>query len=239
MNMRRITVFLAIAAFAITSVSAQDLDKILNDHYKASAQDKMSKISTVTIKGNISAMGMDMGITVYQSRPGKFRMEADFAGSTLIQTYNGTTGWTYAPAMGITQPQQLGAEELKSVVRQADMDSPLWDYKAKGNKLELLGSSDDGSAYKVKVTAPEGDVMTIFINKETSLISKMISTQFANGMDMEIETEVKDYKSVKGIPVAHYMATKMGGQVVSTITFDNVEYDQKLDAALFEKPVVE
>ena len=231
MNMRRITVFLAIAAFAITSVSAQDLDKILNDHYKASAQDKMSKISTVTIKGNISAMGMDMGITVYQSRPGKFRMEADFAGSTLIQTYNGTTGWTYAPAMGITQPQQLGAEELKSVVRQADMDSPLWDYKAKGNKLELLGSSDDGSAYKVKVTAPEGDVMTIFINKETSLISKMISTQFANGMDMEIETEVKDYKSVKGIPVA--------GQVVSTITFDNVEYDQKLDAALFEKPVVE
>jgi len=237
--MRRITVFFAIAAFAVTSVSAQDLDKILNDHFKASAQDKMSKISSVTIKGKISAMGMDMGITVYQARPGKFRMEADFAGSTLIQTYNGTTGWTYAPAMGIAQPQQLGAEELKSVVRQADMDSPLWDYKAKGNKLELLGSSDDGSAYKVKLTAPEGDVMTIFINKETSLISKMISTQFANGMDMEIETDVKDYKSVKGIPVAHYMATKMGGQVVSTITFDNVEYDQKLDAALFEKPVVE
>jgi len=237
--MRRITVFLAIAVFAISSVSAQDLSKILNDHYKASAQDKMSKITSATIKGNISAMGMEMGLTLYQARPGKLRVEADLAGSKVIQTYNGTTGWTYAPAMGILQPQQLGAEELKSIVKQADMDSPLWDYKAKGNKVELLGSSDDGSAYKIKVTAAEGDQMTIFINKETSLISKMVSTQFANGMDMEIETEVKDYKNVKGIPVAHYLATKMGGQVVSTITFESVEYDQKLDASMFEKPVIE
>jgi outer membrane lipoprotein-sorting protein len=237
--MRRITVFLAIAVIAISSVSAQDLSKILNDHYKASAQDKMSKITSATIKGNISAMGMEMGLTLYQARPGKLRVEADLAGSKVIQTYNGTTGWTYAPAMGILQPQQLGAEELKSIVKQADMDSPLWDYKAKGNKVELLGSSDDGSAYKIKVTAAEGDQMTIFINKETSLISKMVSTQFANGMDMEIETEVKDYKNVKGIPVAHYLATKMGGQVVSTITFESVEYDQNLDASLFEKPVIE
>jgi outer membrane lipoprotein-sorting protein len=237
--MRRITVFLAIAVIAISSVSAQDLSKILNDHYKASAQDKMSKITSATIKGNISAMGMEMGLTLYQARPGKLRLEADLAGSKVIQTYNGTTGWTYAPAMGILQPQQLGAEELKSIVKQADMDSPLWDYKAKGNKVELLGSSDDGSAYKIKVTAAEGDQMTIFINKETSLISKMVSTQFANGMDMEIETEVKDYKNVKGIPVAHYLATKMGGQVVSTITFESVEYDQNLDASLFEKPVIE
>ena len=237
--MRRITVFLAIAVIAISSVSAQDLSKILNDHYKASAQDKMSKITSATIKGNLSAMGMEMGLTLYQARPGKLRLEADLAGSKVIQTYNGTTGWTYAPAMGILQPQQLGAEELKSIVKQADMDSPLWDYKAKGNKVELLGSSDDGSAYKIKVTAAEGDQMTIFINKETSLISKMVSTQFANGMDMEIETEVKDYKNVKGIPVAHYLATKMGGQVVSTITFESVEYDQNLDASLFEKPVIE
>jgi len=237
--MRRITVFLAIAAFAISSVSAQDLDKILNDHYKASAQDKMSKVTSATIKGNISAMGMDMGLTLYQARPSKLRMEADFAGSKLIQTYNGTTGWTYAPAMGITQPQQLGAEELKSIMKQADMDSPLWNYKAKGNKIELLGKSDDGSAYKLKVTSSEGDQMTIFIDEESSLITKMISTQFANGTEAEIETEVKDYKNVKGIPVAHYLTTKMGGQVVSTITFESVEYDQKLDASMFEKPVIE
>lgn len=237
--MSRITAFFAIAALAISSVSAQNLDKILNDHYKASAQDKMSEISTVTIKGNVSTMGMQMGLTIYQSRPGKLRVEADLAGSKMIQTYDGTTGWTYAPAMGITEPQQLGQQELKSIMSQAEMDSPLWDYQAKGNKLELLGTSDDGSAYKVKVSTSEGDQMTIFINKETSLISKMITIQSVNGMESEIETDVKDYKNVKGIPVAHYMATKMGGQVISTITFDNIEYDQILDAALFEKPGIQ
>ena len=89
------------------------------------------------------------------------------------------------------------------------------------------------------MTSPEGDKMTIWISKESSLISKLILNQFVNGMDTEIEMEIKDYKVVKGIPTAHYMATKMGGQVVSTITFESIEYNKDLDPSLFGKPVIE
>ena len=236
--MPRIILSIAVAAFAI-SLSAQDLDKILNDHYKASAQDKMSKITSVSIQGRIVAMGMESGITIYQARPNKLRIEANIMGSKMIQTYNGNTGWTYAPAMGLTEPMEMGTEELKGVLNQANMDSPLWDYKAKGNKVELLGSSADGSAYKLKLTSAEAGEMTIFLSKETSLISKISSVQNAQGMEMEIETELKDYKVVKGIPTAHYLGSKMGGQPVSTITFESIEYDKTLDPALFEKPAVQ
>ena len=157
----------------------------------------------------------------------------------MIQTYNGTTGWTYAPGMGVTEPMAMGTEELKGVINQANMDSPLWDYKAKGNNVELLGSSADGKAHKIKLTSSEIGEVTVFISKETSLISKLITTQSAQGMDMEIETELKDYKDVKGIPTAHYIGSKMGGQPISTITFKSVEFNKALDASLFEKPVVE
>ena len=237
--MRRLTISLIFAVFAITSMSAQDLDKILNDHFKATAQEKMSKITSTTMKGKVVAMGMETDITIYQARPNNFRMEMPFMGSQMITTYNGTTGWTYAPAMGITEPMEMGTDELKVVLDQANMDSPIWNHKEKGNNLELLGTSEDGSAYKIKLTKADDAEMTIFISKESSLMSKVISSRNVNGMDAEIESEMKDYKMIKGIPVAHYMASKMSGQLVSTITFESIEFNKALDSSLFGKPVVE
>lgn len=238
--MRRFTFIFAIAAFALSSISAQDLDKILNDHYKASAQEKLSKVTSITTTGKntLTAMGMETAFTLYQARPNKIRVEASFVGQKIIQTYNGTTGWMYAPAMGITQPQQLGTAELKSIVDQAQINSPLWDYKAKGKQVELIGQSEDGSAYKVKVVSGENSEMTVYINKQSSLISKITTVQNVNGTESVVEMEMKDYKDVKGIPTAHFMTTKMGGQMVATITFESVEFNKELDPALFEKPVI-
>ncbi len=237
--MRRLTISFLIAVFAITALSAQDLDKILNDHYKASAQDKISKITSTTMNGKLVFMGMETGVTIYQARPLKFRLEAEIMGSKMIQTYNGTTGWTYMPAMGVTEPREMGTDELKGVINQANIDSPLWDYKDKGNKVELLGTSEDGSANMIKLTTAEGDEITIYISRETSLMSKIITIQMAQGMENEIETELKDYKVVEGIPTAHYMGSKMGGQVMSAVTFESIEYNRTLDDSLFGMPVIE
>ena len=237
--MRRLTISLVIATLAITALSAQDLDKILNDHFKASAQDKMSEITSTTMNGKLSVMGMETAVTIYQARPFKFRLEAEIMGSPMIQTYNGTTGWSYFPAMGATEPTEMGTDELKGVINQANMDSPLWDYKDKGNIIELLGASEDGSANIIKLTTAEGDEITVWISKETSLLTKVITIQMAQGMETEIETELKDYKVVDGIPTAHYMGSKAGGQVVSAVTFESIEYNKTLDDALFGKPVIE
>ncbi|MCK5693908.1 MAG: hypothetical protein KAI08_13690 [Bacteroidales bacterium] len=239
--MRRLTISLVLAAFALSSLAAQDLDKILNDHFKASAQDKMSNITSTVMKGklNIVAMGMETEMTMYHARPSNFRMEMALMGSQMVTTYNGTTGWTYAPAMGVTEPKEMGINEIKVVLDQANMDSPLLNYKEMGNNLELLGTSEDGSAYKIKLTKAEGDEMVIFISKESSLLSKVITRQSVNGMDTEIEMEMKDYKTIKGVPVAHYMGSKMSGQLFSTITFESIEFNKALDSALFGKPAVE
>ncbi len=235
--MRRLSISIVLAIFAISILNAQDLDKILNDHYKASAQDKMSNITSIALKGNINiaAMGMESAISIYQARPNKLRIEILLAGSKLIQTYDGTNGWVYAPMMGITQPQEVGAEELKSLINQAQMDSPLWNYKAKGSTVVLIGDSEDGSSHLLKLTTAEGDALTFSISKETSLISKIKSFQGGT----EIETDIKQYKTIKGIPTAQYIATKMAGVTATTIAIESVEYDTNLDPALFEKPVLE
>ena len=237
--MRRLTISLVLAAFALSSLAAQDLDKILNDHFKASAQDLRSNITSTIMKGKVVVMGMETETTIYQSRPSNLRVETVIMGSKMIQTYDGTTGWNYAPAMGVPEPKEMGTEELKGILNQANMDSPLWNYKEKGNNLELDGTSEDGSAYKIKLTKAEGDEMVIFISKESSLMTKIITRQLVNGMDAEIESELKDYKTIKGIPVSHYMGSKMSGQLVLTITFESIEFNKELDSSLFGKPALE
>lgn len=239
--MRKLFIFISITAFALSSVQAQNLDQILKDHYKASGQEKMSKVKTIITKGisTYAMAGIEAPFSLYQARPNMVRMQAEFQGSKIITTFNGTTGWMYAPAMGISQPQELGGEELKSVLDQANFESPLWNYKEKENTVELAGSSDDGSAHKVKLTKKDGESMTILIDKKSHLMTGMTSVQVMGGAEAEVEMTMKDYKSVKGIQTPYYMATKMDGEIMSTIVIESVEYDKAIDPALFEKPAVE
>lgn len=239
--MRKLLFFLAISAFALSSLKAQSLDQILKEHYKASGQDKISKVKTAITKGKLTYVtaGMESAITLYQLRPYKVRMEASILGSKVIQTYNGTTGWMYAPAMGIAQPQEMGEAELRAVLQQVDFDSPLWNYQEKGSKAELAGSSEDGTAYLVKLSQEDGQEITLLIDKKTYLISGTTTLTVMGGAETEVNVTMKDYKAVKGIQTAHYVSTKINGEVMFTLTIESIEYNKDIDPALFEKPTTE
>jgi hypothetical protein len=236
--MRKLFIFSAIIAFALSSVQAQNLDQILKDHYKASGQEKMTKINTMVTVGKMTYVtaGMESPVTIYQARPNKLRMEAQIMGSKVIQTYNGTTGWMFAPAMGIAVPQEMGDAEVKAVLSQVNFESRLWNYKEKGNTLELVGSSDDGSAHKVKMIQKDGEEMFILIDKNSLLITGIIVKQMMGTAEAELESTLKDYKAVKGIQTPYYTSTKIDGEIMMTMVLESVEYDKEIDPAMFEKP---
>lgn len=239
--MRKLTIFTAMIAFALTSVKAQNLEQILKDHYKASGQEKMTKIKTVITVGKMTYVtaGMELPITMYQARPNKVRMESQILGSRVIQTYNGTTGWMYAPTMGIVEAQEMGDAEVKAVLHQVKFESSLWNYKENGNTLELAGSSDDGTAHKLKMTQKDGEVMILLIDKKSHLITGTIVQQMMGTAEAEMESNMKDYKAVKGIQTPHYTSTKIDGEVIMTLVIESIEYDKDIDPALFEKPSAE
>lgn len=239
--MRKLFILISIICFALSSAQAQNLDQILKDHFKASGQEKMTKISTMVTVGKLTYVtaGMESAVTIYRARPNKLRVEASILGSKVIQTYNGTTGWVYAPAMGIAAPQELGAEELKAVLQQTNFESLLWNYKEKGSSLQLAGSSEDGSAHKVIMTQKDGEVLIVFIDKKSHLITGSVTKQMMGSAEAELETTMKDYKAVKGIQTPHYTSTKMDGELMMTMAIESIEYDKKIDAAMFEKPEVQ
>lgn len=222
------------------SILAQDLDKILEAHYDAAAKDRMEKVEAIVTKGkNVYTMaGIETSFTTYQCRPNKIRVEGEFQGSKVIQTFNGEQGWMYAPAMGIPEPKELKDAELKSIVNQSDFEKPLWNYQEKGYSLELAGSSEDGSAYHL-VLDTDDNKLNFFIDKESHLISTIKSVQIMGGSETEIEIIMLEYKNVKGIPMAQNVVTKMNGEVVTTIEIEKVEYHKNLDSVLFEKPAID
>lgn len=238
--MRKFSLLVTVLLVSFTALQAQGLDEVLKKHYKASAQEKIEKVTSITTvgKNTISSMGIEMPFTLYQARPLKLRVESEFQGSKVIQTFNGKEGWTYAPGMGFTTPQPLNEEELKMVVKQGTFGSPLWKYEENGNKVSLEGSSDDGKNHKVKLISSAGDESIIMISKETGLIYSVNTVSNIQGTDIEVEVRMKDYKTVKGIPISHFVATSMMGETSMTMTITSVEFNKKLESTLFEKPVI-
>jgi outer membrane lipoprotein-sorting protein len=236
--MRTLTITLFCLFHLLIPSGAQELAAILDAHFKASAQERMKSVETIVTTGKnvLSSAGVESAFKVYQSRPGKLRIESDFQGSELIQTYNGETGWTYAPGLGLTEPVELKGLELETFLKQLQFENPLWNYAEKGASIELADPGEASAAFHLVLTSKDGAMQHFFIDRESYLVSAVKSTQLMGGSEAEIEVLPSDYKTIKGIPFAHHVVTKMNGQVVTTTRIEKVEVNRKLDPALFERP---
>lgn len=237
--MRALLCYLVIASGVVSS-PAQDLDRILEDHFRAAAQDKMENIETIVTSGkNLYKMaGIESSFTRYQARPNKIRVQSEYQGSGVIQTYNGTTGWMVAPSMGIPEPVEMKGNELEAFLNQGEFENPLWNYKEKGNRLELLNTNKEGAADQLKMTTRTGDELYFLIDRKSHLITSITSIKIMGGSEKEIKIELSDYKSIRGIPFAQQVVTKIDGEVVTTILIEKVAFNSRIDAALFEKPEI-
>lgn len=234
-------IVLSLLAVITFRLQGQDLDGILEQHYRASAQEKMANIETMVTHGKsiFSSVDLESPFILYQARPDKVRVESEYQGFRVIQTYDGHKGWIFAPGMGIEEPKEITGEELETLLNQADFENPLWNYEARDRSLELISEPGKTSVHQLKLTMADGDVIYFLIDRQSHLITSYITRQVMGGTENEIEVILDNYRSVKGIPVSHKIATKMNGQVVTTIRLDKVEFNRKLDLSLFEKPVGE
>ncbi len=220
------------------AIRAQNLESILEAHYKASASEKMEKVNTIITHGrNVNSMaGIESAFTIYQSRPHKILIEAEYQGSKVLQSYNGDAGWIYAPRMGISEPEQITGDELETLLAQAEIDDPLWNFRQKGSTLELVSEEPKNSEYQIRLTTAKNLIRDFFISSESFLITSYRTLQLMGGTETEIEVILEDYREVEGIPIAHRLISKMNGQVVGNILIDKVEINKYIDPAKFDKP---
>lgn len=222
------------------SVMSQTLDEVLAGHFSATGQDNMLKINSQKVTGTLIQSGIEIPFVQYAKRPGKVRLEATLQGMTLIQTFNGTEGWVINPFAGVTAPQPMTEDQLRSIKYQADSDGMLWNWAEKGYKVTLEGEEDmEGtSCYKIKLVTEPGDVFTFWIDTDTYILLRQNTKMTVMGNESENDTYFSNYSMVEGIAMPGKAESKMQGQLVLTLVFEKVEFNQELEDTMFDKPSV-
>jgi len=184
-------------------------------------------------------------------RPGKVRVEIQFNGKTAIQVFDGKNGWKLRPFLGRNDVEPYTTEEAKGAALASDLDGPLIDYAAKGNKVELeaIERVEGNDCYKLKLTLKSGAVTHAWIDAKTFLEAKMEGQpKTLDGVSHPVEVYYRDYRNVNGLQIPFVLETqvqpvKTGQRQTSAqsekTVIEKVNINPKLDDALFTRASLE
>ena len=202
-------------------------------------------VQTMTFSGKMDAGGKtktQLPFVLEKKRPRKTRVELIFKNDTAVQVYDGANGWKLRPYLGRKTVEPYSPEELKASGFESELDGPLVDYAAKGNKVELEGLEkvEDHDAYKLKVTMKTGQVQHIWLDAETFLEVKLEGTPRRMDSRMRpVSIYLRDYKLVSGLKVPYVIETAVqGNKDTHKMFIESVAVNAKLDDGLFAKPNV-
>jgi len=200
-------------------------------------------IQAITFSGKMDAGGKSksqLPFVLEKKRPRKTRVELAFKNDTAVQTYDGVNGWKLRPYLGRKTVEPYSTDELKAAGFESELDGPLVDYSAKGNKVELEGVEkvENQDAYKLKVTMKGGQVQHMWLDAGTFLEAKVEGTPRRMDKKMRpVSIYLRDYRSVNGVKVPYVIETAVeGNKDTHKILIESVVVNPKLDDALFAKP---
>jgi len=225
-----------LAAITMASVcSAQSLDEIANKYYAASGIENLEKAQTITVKGTVSQMGMEIPITILTKKPSMVKVMQEFNGMEIIMTFDGEKGFMVNPLTGSTDPVEIPAEQL-SGIQEYNMlrDSFMAAFKDGRVKLEGEEAVEGKPAYKFTVTDESGSTTTNFIDKESFLMVKSARTVSQMGQEMLVESYVREYKKINGVNFGTKVAQFVNGSELGGMTIETIEFDTPIDDSVFK-----
>lgn len=237
MRMALLTGFV-VAMFAVAA-AGQTADEIVGKYVQnIGGMERLQAVRTLRTTGKLIG-GFEAVVVSEHKRPGLVRNDLTIQGLTRINAFDGKTGWKVNPFGGKKDAELMGEEELKQMVEDADIDGPLVNYAAKGNKVEFVGKEDyEGSdVYKLKVTLANGTVKYYFLDTEYYVPIKLETKQINRGTEFETETIFGDYKKVDGVyyPFSIERGLK-GNPNRSSVAIEKIEVNQPIDDARFSLP---
>ena len=176
---------------------AQDLTvgDIISKNLKAIGQDKLMTIKTIKTTGKMTQGGMEFLATDIEKRPDFDKAEMEVQGAKIIIAREGKTGWMINPMTGTSDPQDLPAETINSMLNESisdpaiNWDNPFYTWKEIGAKVELIGKEEmDGTpVYNLKFTFKDGYIVNYYLDASKFLVLKSKSTEAAQGQTYEQE----------------------------------------------------
>jgi len=231
----------AVITVSAIAASAQTADEIIGKYIKAvGGLDKIQAVQTLRRRGKyVGGGGFEAVILQENKRDRSVREEFSLQGMTAIDAYDGKTGWKIEPWNGKKDPEALGEEEMKGIVDDGDFDGPLVGYKQKGYKVEFAGMDkfEGTDTYKLKVTKPNGDTYTYYLDTEYYMAIKIDTKRIVRGEERFYEAALGDYKLVNGWYLPYSVETNVKGQTdKSKYIYEKIEANVTIDDNRFAMP---
>ena len=193
---------------------------------------RMKASGTTLIQGQTVAIDLTRTLVL----PDKMRIDAELnLGQKFVVAIgiDGNKGWNQEPTGVVEMPPEAFASI--AFERWRDPELILLRYLDKGVVVAPL--SDDKIAGRgqavVRLTSPMGVNVTIFIDRESKMISRI---SFEEGGSISVD-DFENYKAVNGIMVAHTRTSTAPGRTTK-VKLTSIEFDPTIDPKVFTKPVV-
>lgn len=240
--MRKTVLFKSLSLLTAMCLSvdamAQTVDEIVSKHVAAmGGKTKYETLKTLYTEMDMELQGMEVQTKIYNINKVGFRQEIAIMGTNNLQVIYKDAGWLLMPVQDINEPVDMPREQIDDLRKELDLSTELFDYAAKGSKLELLGKEtvDGQEEYKLKLTDKDGGISQLYVDAASYYITKKVSTQEQEGESEEIETVLGDYRKTPDGFVFPYsiIQEKLGVKV----TITKIEVNKPVDESLFKKPV--
>jgi hypothetical protein len=215
---------------------AMTADEIVAKSIEAQGgKDTIAKVKSMSMEMSMQVMGNDAPSTAVAVDGVGYKMETDFNGTKIVQCYTNKGGWDVNPMTGAADPSPMPDDQYLAGKSQIYIGGPLYDYAAKGSKIELTGK--DADTYKIKVTTKDNIESTIGIDAKTFLIKSVLGKAKMQGQDVESTSIFSDYRKTEvGYVVPYHVNIDLGGQFQLDITVKKVDLNPTIDPAVFEMP---
>lgn len=240
-------VIIFVSAALIAPAFAQEkkaptLDELVAKNIEAKGgANALAALQSLKLSGKLLVQQgqVELAYNETKKRPGAVRSELTLQGMTIIQAYDGKEGWKVSPFQGRKDPEKMSADDVKSLIEEAEIDGPLVDWKAKQSTLEFLGTEDvDGTlAYKIKVTRKNGDVNFVYLDPDHFLEIRILTQRIVHGAQEEVETDVGDYEKIGGVFIPFSLeAGRKGDPDKQKVIIDKADANVPVDDAIFHFP---
>ena len=244
----RVAIIVVAAAFVAPAGWAQDqktptVDELVAKNIEAKGgAAALQSLQSVRFTGKllVNEGQIEFGYLQTKKRPGAVRTDATLQGMTAVRAYDGKEGWKISPFQGRKDPEKLSADDVKSLIEDADIDGPLVDWKAKGSTVDYLGTEDvDGTlAYKLKVVRKDGDVSFVYLDPVHFLEIRVLTQRIEHGAQTEVETDLGDYEKIGGVFLPFSVeAGSKGSPDKQKVVIEKADANVPVDDALFRFPV--
>ena len=225
---------------------AQTAEELVGKNLEArGGEEKLAAIQGLRFNGKMRFPG-DFELTYQETRArgtpagDKVRVDASIQGLTVIQAFDGASGWRINPFEGRRDAERMSEDEARSVADTGSISGPLLKARQAGSTVAYLGREDfDGTnAYKLKVTERDGDEFVYLLDPDTMLEIKVTETRKLRGAPQVTEYELGDYERVGGVyyPMSIESWSQGNSNQRQQIIIASAEVNPQVDPAMFAEP---